>query len=117
MPQPLQMLNPELQPPDGQDLFVTAEMQRPGQRPVFSRGEVAKVFFGNSTGWLVKKMIKNDSATVVPVPLSASGHYEFQLPTVEELIHHLFGNGDIDISEFEIAIKLVKLVAMNYHYL
>jgi hypothetical protein len=113
-----QALPAELTPPYGRDFFTSPQVR--GEKPVFTRNEVATIFFGRSSTWIFNNTVLNPptiDGEEIELPRMESGMVQLQLHDVELLTHAFFARGSIDLSHFKRALTIIKAIAENFHLL
>jgi len=137
--EPVVLVDPEVSLPPGQRLWTGPEMfDEKRNRPYYTMGVVAQVFFCRSTAWLRKHMrpqrladgtfashadgrvIRHNESSefgLIEPPRTPKGHHAWRLYDIERLAYALHENNVIKASELQLALKMIKLQAQGYGYL
>lgn len=103
-----------LVPPDGRDFWT--DPQCPGERPSFSTGMTAEIFFARSRSWLQRRLgwgrhVLNGELIEIPI---IDRCRRFQLHHVELVAHAFLTQGLISLDTFGNCITIVKAMSKNY---
>lgn len=129
--EPLVLVDPEVVTPPGQSLWTGPEMYDDKRnRPRYTMGTVAQVFFCRSTPWLRKHMRPQPNAEGVLVrhnesseyglvepPRTEAGHHAWRLYDIERLAYAFQEHHVITTAELQLCLKMIKLQAKGYGFI